>query len=370
MKHKLIAKAQEGANSKAWTSKTGRTNFMNSKGGMGYSTAMSGIGNVADGVKDLAGLDKTMNSNDALAEGIRDTASDTLISSGNPIAMAIGAGIKAIGATGGFTDGTKGISKGADIGNTIAASLIPGAGWFVKKLPEYHESQELQNSSSYTGTKLKGDETMGFAGAKALFGRNKAKQLIQEQKERDYKVANVVDTGASNIQIAQNMSDANSVENNYLSNGGWNRKVSIGKLGLKLEEPTEDLDYDQIYNSAIQSLQELISDRVSYFKKGGQMNVIPEGALHARLHHMENGDNITKKGIPVIDVSGEQQAEIECNEIIFNKDATTKFENLYKQYIDTSDKNKKDALAIEAGKFIANEILNNTEDRTGLLKTI
>jgi hypothetical protein len=43
-----------------------------------------------------------------------------------------------------------------------------------------------------------------------------------------------------------------------------------------------------------------------YFKDGGQMNVIPEGSLHARLHHMENADNLTKKGIPVVDNNGEQ----------------------------------------------------------------
>jgi hypothetical protein len=36
------------------------------------------------------------------------------------------------------------------------------------------------------------------------------------------------------------------------------------------------------------------------------MNVIPEGSLHARLHHMEGADNLTKKGIPVVDNEGNQ----------------------------------------------------------------
>jgi hypothetical protein len=35
-------------------------------------------------------------------------------------------------------------------------------------------------------------------------------------------------------------------------------------------------------------------------KNGGSFNVIPEGSLHARLHHMENADGLTKKGIPVV----------------------------------------------------------------------
>jgi hypothetical protein len=33
------------------------------------------------------------------------------------------------------------------------------------------------------------------------------------------------------------------------------------------------------------------------------MNVIPEGSLHARLHHMENAEGLTKKGIPVVTIA-------------------------------------------------------------------
>jgi hypothetical protein len=50
------------------------------------------------------------------------------------------------------------------------------------------------------------------------------------------------------------------------------------------------------------------------------MSVIPEGALHARKNNMDGaGEDFTAKGIPVVDNQGEQQAEIECNEIIFRK---------------------------------------------------
>lgn len=93
-----------------------------------------------------------------------------------------------------------------------------------------------------------------------------------------------------------------------------------------------------------------------------QQNVIPEGALHARLHHMDNADELTKKGIPVIDNKGEQQAEIELNEIIFNLEVTKKLEELCK---DGSDE-----AAIKAGKLLVQEILFNTEDRTGLINTL
>jgi hypothetical protein len=45
---------------------------------------------------------------------------------------------------------------------------------------------------------------------------------------------------------------------------------------------------------------ELSEEEVMQFKNGGSFNLIPEGALHARLHHMENTDGFTKKGIPVV----------------------------------------------------------------------
>lgn len=113
---------------------------------------------------------------------------------------------------------------------------------------------------------------------------------------------------------------------------------------------------------------------IDFFEDGGkieeskkeslsnQQNVIPEGALHARKHHMENTEGLTQKGIPVIDNKGEQQAEIELNEIIFNLEVTKKLEELYK---DGSDE-----AAIEAGKLLVQEILFNTKDRTGLIKTL
>ena len=113
----------------------------------------------------------------------------------------------------------------------------------------------------------------------------------------------------------------------------------------------------------------IITDEVRAFKEGGKvnsrdMNVIPEGALHARLNHMDNED-FTKKGIPVVAKDGdklEQTAEIERNEIIFNLSVTNKLEELMK---DGSAK-----AALEAGKLLAEEILHNTIDNTGLIKEV
>lgn len=128
------------------------------------------------------------------------------------------------------------------------------------------------------------------------------------------------------------------------------------------------------YDSWTPTIVEWEPTIVDFFEEGGkteeskeeplsnQQNVIPEGALHARKHHMENTEGLTQKGIPVIDNKGEQQAEIELNEIIFNLEVTQKLEELCK---DGSDE-----AAIEAGKLLVQEILFNTEDRTGLIKTL
>lgn len=108
------------------------------------------------------------------------------------------------------------------------------------------------------------------------------------------------------------------------------------------------------------------SDKI---EETNQKNVIPEGALHAHKHHMENAEDLTKKGIPVVDNKGEQQAEVERAELILNLEVTKQLENLYKRYQeDTNTQKEKDELAIEAGKLLVYEILHNTIDRTGLIK--
>ena len=101
-----------------------------------------------------------------------------------------------------------------------------------------------------------------------------------------------------------------------------------------------------------------------------QKNVIPEGALHKNKHHMEHAEGLTKKGIPVIDDEGEQQAEIEHSEIIFTLEVTNKLEEYYKIFYSEESSNKeKEQAAIDAGKLLVFQILENTEDRTGLIES-
>ena len=167
-----------------------------------------------------------------------------------------------------------------------------------------------------------------------------------------------------NSKIIANQLDRQNEQTMIGMNGGPKNLV-MGRNGVKfdyskLQKVHELLNKPKIYN--LKPLEEEIQE----FKDGGKMNVIPEGSLHARLHHMENAEGLTKKGIPVVTIAEggqmEQQAEIELNEIIFNLDVTTELEKLMK---DSSDN-----AAIEAGKLLVKEIFENTDDRTGLIKQL
>ena len=169
-----------------------------------------------------------------------------------------------------------------------------------------------------------------------------------------------------------NMSGINSTAYNIALSGGF-KPISIGRQGFKissLKEAINSIDRTPKSSTIIpwQPTEEEIEmfqkggAITQVFKQGGQMNVIPEGSLHARLHHMEDADGLTKKGIPVVDNEGNQQAEIELNEIIFRKEVTDKLEELAK---DGSNK-----AAEEAGRLLVEEIFENTDDRTGLIKDV
>lgn len=148
-------------------------------------------------------------------------------------------------------------------------------------------------------------------------------------------------------------------------------EVSKLKEGGQLEESKEwtpiiSLDIQKLEEGGKTDKSKQESDKI---EETNQKNVIPEGALHAHKHHMENAEDLTKKGIPVVDNNGEQQAEIERNEIIFSLEVTKQLEDLHKRYQGyTNTQKEKDELAIEAGKLLVYEILHNTEDRTGLIK--
>ena len=149
-------------------------------------------------------------------------------------------------------------------------------------------------------------------------------------------------------------------------------EVSKLKEGGQLEESKEwtpiiSLDIQKLEEGGKTDKPKQESDKI---EETNQKNVIPEGALHAHKHHMENAEDLTKKGIPVVDNNGEQQAEIERAELILSLEVTQELESLYKQYNEETSKDKKDKYAEQAGKLLVYQIIHNTDDRINLIKSI
>lgn len=312
-------------------------------------------------------MDKTINNNDATMQNLRAGVNKGLMSSGNPYLMAAGLVNTGIDKLGGFTDASQGLGKKTDTINKIASLALPGAGWFAKRTDKYKMSDTLkENASAYGGTFAKGKIAQQNANAKLLVGRKKANYLISEVRRQDRDINDIMNR-AQDAFLASNNAQTIGLQNQMDLNGiNWNKALRA-KEGLKLDrnfaQQVIKLSKDKKNNA--QNVQVDIIE----FKNGGTFNVIPSGALHAHKHHLEDVDekfeDVTTKGIPVITENEEgivQHAEVEKEEIIFNLEVTKQLEKLMQ---DGSDK-----AAIEAGKLLVHEILENTVDNTGLLNKI
>lgn len=305
-------------------------------------------------------------------EGIR-----SAISSAGPIGAIIGAAsgvVDAIGsATGLNLDNIDAdAAKRAGIGGKAAIqgfiNSLPGvsmlAGMFGGRTAKSYKSAEIdQMTNAYGGSVADINAAQSLSG-KRMLGTGKANKFIREQN----RVNNLI----TDISLESKLRKSNSAGDTYLSQNqnkyaGYTPQLLLFKKGMKFPE----LDTAR---SLINSWKVKPTEDPQKFQLGGKMNLIPEGALHARKHNLEKVNpelegQITRKGIPVV-AQGEggviQQAEIEKEEVIFRKEFTDELERLYKQYQDDSSED----IAIEAGKLICFELLKNTDDRSGLIKSI
>ena len=318
--------------------------------------------------------DSNRSSGDQLAFNTRTGISDTLIKSGNPIAIAIGLADK-------FADGiidatgirSNQISK--DIkertGITGAARFLNNSMNFLpgnllaiggKKLTDSELSQETENiRGAFTGTLDDIDAAQSIGGSKVNFmlsrkTRNKMNDYIKEQNWKNDLLTNISKTNTLRKQsdYAQNLNTQNINRNS----GNTYQTMAVGKEGLKL--PDREM------------LNAIYAKKVTICKDGGVIgvdsNVIPEGALHKELNHMEEHNEeldkvITDKGIAVVttDKDGkiEQVAEIEKEEIVFRLELTKKIEELWH--------NGSQEAMLKAGKLLVKEIMGNTDDNTETL---
>lgn len=230
--------------------------------------------------------------------------------------------------------------------------------------------------SSYGGTQSTVDDALTKSGKKygLLSGgaRNRANRQIHNAQMQQSKMSNIADE--AQMAFAASNNPLLGLGTQLQLNGGYQQNtVKAGKSGLKMDRDFAKrvVKLSKGKKSKVQKIQEEVrAEEVAGFKNGGAVNVIPDGALHAHKHHLENVDEkfeeVTTKGIPVIteEKGGDikQHAEVEREEIIFNLEVTKQLEKLMQ---DGSDE-----AAIEAGKLLVYEILENTVDNTGLLNTV
>ena len=275
------------------------------------------------------------------------------------------------------------ITSGVFNGLSSVASLVPGVGTVasvalkglgslfgagVKSVKGNTANELVDTSSSYTGEDALASKKFGLLG---LRGAKKYAELVaQRQINRDL-AADVLQEGKDDLLAANNVQQYQMRDTLSKNGGDWMYTLRA-KQGAKIKEVKR---LSSLYNKRLISKEPLKEGTTVEFKNGGSINVIPEGALHARKNNLTEInpelEGITKKGIPVIskEEGGEmiQHAEIERSEIIFNLETTKKLESLREQYNKSEDKSEKDNLAIEAGKLLAQQIMENTIDNTGEL---
>jgi hypothetical protein len=261
------------------------------------------------------------------------------------------------------------------------------------------QSTAAKVGSSYGGSLSHFNELAEKSGKKyGLFSSKARKKLNKEiatgHRQQDL-MADIADSAADQRAAVDSMGEQAGLAYSMMTGGGYDQKFTYSaKQGGLLEwnptitlewEPQVELNWElQTFKEGgnIELVEEL--ELIPEFKEGGttdkpdipeteettQKNVIPEGALHKNKHHMEHAEGFTKKGIPVIDDDREQQAEIEHSEIIFTLEVTKKLEEYYDIfYSDNSTNKEKEQAALDAGKLLVYQILENTEDRTGLIES-
>ena len=275
------------------------------------------------------------------------------------------------------------ITSGVFNGLSTVASFVPGIGTLasvalkglgslfgagVKSVKGNTANELVDTSSSYTGEDALASKKFGLLG---LRGAKKYAGLVTRRQYNRDLAANVLQEGKDDLLAANNVQQLQMRDTLSKNGDDWMYTLRA-KQGAKIKEVKR---LSSLYNKRLISKEPLKEGTTIEFKNGGSINVIPEGALHARKNNLTEInpelEGITKKGIPVIskEEGGEmiQHAEIERSEIIFNLETTKKLESLREQYNKSEDKAEKDNLAIEAGKLLAQQIMENTIDNTGEL---
>ena len=339
----------------------------NASGGSIASMALGAFNSIA-GVKDVESTGKTA---DAL--GVAENLVTNVSSKINPLGSAVASAGKTVGyLIGGKKDRVEGagskavgmVSQGLSYLGPVgmvagaALNLINGIGG--KRVDSFTDLSG-QFSSDFSGSAFNVNDThTKYSNKKAgLFDFGFAKKGNAAVDKAELQQNTILDIQDLNNRLKNN-SIASDLNTATLNKYQGNQQIMLSKKGSKFPE----LD-------AVRSILE--SSKVKTFKSGGKIekeNIIPTGALHKNLHHIDDiGIDITKKGIPVVtmDEGGEfkeQIAEVEAAEWTLSLDVTKQIEEYWNNYKESGDDN----ISIECGKYLVDQIFNNTRDDDKVIK--
>lgn len=288
--------------------------------------------------------------------------------------------------------------------NTVADALgyIPGWGQVAK-----YGLKALNFADQALGSSVKGfSGNTGISGYQDFSTQGKdfrlsqfgsKNQLINQVNQNKNLFANAktnVDDLIKKGQARTQSINNTGLRNKGLLDGGYGTSFLTAKNGATLEDIRNYIKLRQIKNKPSQNrnldknIQKNENFEIQKFQNGG--SVIPSGALHKNKHNLEQinlelDGEITKKGIPVISYAKEgevleyeadgktpkifaeggeviQHAEIEKEEVILNLSLTKKLIELMKKN-DTESQ-------IEAGRILSIELIENTQDNSGIIEKI
>ena len=362
-----IKKQQESRLSESIEAHGSKQGGLSSKGAGIMSAAAQGAGMLTDMAKSAIDVDENS------SFGTEQAVGDALLQSGNPYAMAAGAVVKlnsAMNQALGTNMNTISKKEAEEVGVSGAGRLlnnvvgfmgnigIPGIGAAFGKTDSVKMSEQTkQMSNAFAGSVDDISTAEGMSGSRYVVGRDKINAAIKEADRQNRLITDLSLINTQRKASDYGMDLAQQNLNRYAGNNYQN--AHVGKHGMKLVSVDE-----------IRKILELRKQNdIQAFQNGGvigiDVNVIPEGKYHAHKNHLgdvsEEFEDLTKKGIPVITRAEggeiEQIAEIEKMELIFRLEVTEKLEELFK--------NGSEEAMIEAGKLVAYEIMENTQDNSG-----
>ena len=286
------------------------------------------------------------------ADSIYDTASDVVSSipglqGVGLLAKGVGVLSKGVAALGGGTDAMTKTDAllGSNFFQLTPMGLING--FFGKRSHTLDNGEAEQEAiagsgSSYTGSVHQWQDAAKYSNKKyGMFSsgaRKRANRKIDAANRTMDIIEGINTTAQNNLERANTMADTYNMAYQMNLNGGYDPTTQIGRNGLKIQylkrakkivNKMKDQKHFNSKDDKLQDKKEISSHKnggvlieeffnptdwqpiisinsIEKFQNGGSVNVIPDGALHARLHHMEDAKDLTKKGIPVVDNNGNQ----------------------------------------------------------------